>query len=99
MQRLDGVAGRRAIPGDGGEGSRRGTFSTAGEKKKYIYDGLDDRTRDSGVWVDMEELTVGLPKGSWTACGIGWNDGRPDGARRQSGKSYRGPGSCTTQRT
>ena len=36
MQSLDGVAGRRAIPGDGGEGSGRGTFSTAKKIKIYI---------------------------------------------------------------
>ena len=44
VQSLDGVADRRALPGDEGEGTGRGTFGTAKEN-----DGLDDRTRDTGV--------------------------------------------------
>ena len=49
MQSLDGVAGRRAIPGDGGEGSRRGTFSTA-KKKIYIYIYMTDWMTHKRFW-------------------------------------------------
>ena len=43
-------------------------------------DGIMKTGYTKSVWVHMEELTVGLPKGSRTACSIGWSAGRPDGA-------------------